>query len=120
MRGRFWTFVLLTLMVVVCTTIRPRCVAAPQDSPTEASSANSQPLLQYTLPPDKLQKAYALYLLNGTLYFVTAGWSLVVLYLMLRTRSGARLRDWAERASRFRVLQAVIVMSLLVLVLELA
>jgi STE24 endopeptidase len=120
MRGKFRTFLLRTLMVVVCTTIRPGCVAAQQDSPTAASSASPNQLLQYTLPPDKLQKAYALYLLNGTLYFVTAAWILVVLYLMLRTRFGARLRDWAERASRFRVLQAVIVMSLFVLVLELA
>ena len=38
---------------------------------------------------------------------------------MLRTRFGVRLRDWAERASRFRILQAVIVMSLFVLVLQL-
>ena len=120
MPGKFRTFLLLTLMLVVYTTIRPRYIAAQQDSPTVASSSNSHPLLQYTLPPDKLQKACALYLLNGTLYFVTAGWSLLVLYLMLRTRFGTCLRDWAERASRFRALQAVIVMSLFVLVLALA
>jgi len=120
MPGKFRTFLLLTLMLVVYTTIRPRYIAAQQDSPTVASSSNSHPLLQYTLPPDKLQKAYALYLLNGTLYFVTAGWSLLVLCLMLRTHFGARLREWAERASRFRALQAVIVMSLFVLVLALA
>jgi len=118
MRGKFRTLLLPILMVVICATIRPRSAAA-QDSPTVAGIANSHPLLQYNLPPDKLQKAYALYLMNGTLYFVTAGWSLVVLYLMLRTRFGARLGDWAERASRFRVVQAVVVMSLFVLVLEL-
>ena len=39
---------------------------------------------------------------------------------MLRTRFGVRLRDWAERASRFRIVQAVIVMPLFVLALELA
>ena len=52
-------------------------------------------LLQYTLPPDKLEKAYALYLLNGTLYFVTTAWSFLVLYLMLRTKFGVRLRNLA-------------------------
>src|SRR5208337_4954641 len=119
MPGKFRTFLLLTLMLVVYTTIRLRYIAAQQDSPTVASSSNSHQLLQYTLPPDKLQKAYALYLLTGTLYFVTTAWTFLILYLMLRARFGVWLRDWAERASRFRVLQAVIVMSLLVLVLEL-
>jgi len=38
---------------------------------------------------------------------------------MLRMRFGVRLRDWAERTSRFRVVQALIVMSLFTLVFEL-
>src|SRR5271167_2921867 len=119
MRGKFRTFFMLTLMVVACATIRPGAAAAQQDLPSAASTASAHQLLQYTLPPDKLRKAYALYLLTGTLYFVTTAWTFMVLYLMLRTRFGVRLRDWAERASRFRVVQAVIVMSLFVLVLEL-
>ncbi len=86
---------------------------------TIALSDSSHPLRQYTLPPDKLEKAYALYLLNGTLYFVTTAWSFVVLYLMLRTRFGVWLRNLAIAASRFRVLQAAIVMSVFVLVVEL-
>ncbi len=90
----------------------------PQSAPVTAT-VPSHPLLQYTLPPDKLEKAYALYLLNGTLYFVTTVWSFVVLYLMLRTRFGVRLRNLANTVSRFRVLQAVIVMSLFVIVLQL-
>ncbi len=77
-------------------------------------------LLQYTLTPDKLQKAHALYLLRGTLYFVMTAWTFLVLYLMLRMQFGVRLRDWAQRASRFRALQAVIVMCLFVLVLGVA
>jgi Zn-dependent protease with chaperone function len=76
--------------------------------------------MQYTLPPDKLEKAYALYLLHGTMYFVTTLWGFVVLWLMLRGRFGARLRDWAQNLSRRRFLQAVVVMCLFSLVLELA
>jgi STE24 endopeptidase len=119
MPGKSWTSSLLTLMVLVCATMRPEYAVAQQESPTTAMAASAHQLLQYTLPPDKLQKAYALYLLYGTLYFVTIAWILLVLYLMLRMRFGARLRDWAQRASRFRILQAVIVMSLFVLVIEL-
>lgn len=94
--------------------------ASSTPPPTDSTSASSRPLLQYSMPPDKLAKAYALYLLDGALYFVTTLWSFLVLWLMLRQRFGARLRDWAEKASRRRFVQAVIVMSLFVLVWELA
>jgi Zn-dependent protease with chaperone function len=120
MRGKFRALFLLTLMAVLCASVLPRAAMAQQAPPSASSSVSSPHLLRYTLPPNKLREAYALYLLNGTLYFVTTAWTFLVLYLMLRTRFGARLRDWAERASRFRFLQAVIVMSLFVLVLELA
>ncbi len=96
------------------------CGTSPaQRLQTIAATDSSHPLLQYTLPPDKLEKAYALYLLNGTLYFITTAWGFLVLYLMLRTRFGVWLRNLATKASRFRVLQAAIVMSVFVLVLEL-
>ena len=97
----------------------PATGAAAQSLQPAASLDSSRPLLQYTLPPDKLEKAYALYLLNGTLYFVTTVWSFLVLYLMLRTKFGVRLRNLATSLSRFRVVQAAIVMSVFVLVLEL-
>ncbi len=99
---------------------------ATPSTPTHSETANewgtqpaSQPLLQYSLPPDKLTKAYALYLLDGTLYFVTTLWGFVVLWLMLRTRFGPHLRDWAERLSRRRIIQAIVVMCLFALVLQL-
>jgi Zn-dependent protease with chaperone function len=120
MRGKFRTLLLLILMVVLCAGVLPSAAAAQPDSSNATVSPASPQPLQYTLPPGKLQKAYALYVLNGTLYFVTSAWGLLVLWFMLRTRFGVRLRDWAERASRFRILQGVIVTSLLVLVLALA
>ena len=99
--------------------------AAAQGSGTDSPAATAAPtssgsLLQYSLPPDKLEKAYALYLVNGVLYFVAGLWSVVVLLLMLRTRFGVRLRTWAERVSRFRFVQAAVVMCLFVLAMEIA
>ncbi|MDR3748288.1 MAG: M48 family metallopeptidase [Acidobacteriota bacterium] len=114
-RGAFLVYVLVAALAAIApTVISGRQV--PANAPTSASSRR---LLQYALPPDKLQKSYALYRLDFTLYFATTLWSLVVLLLMLRSRFGGRLRDWAERVSRYRILQAVIVMSLFVLILEL-
>ncbi len=97
----------------------PATDAAARSLQPAATPDSSRPLLQYTLPPDKLEKAYALYLLNGTLYCVTTAWSFLVLYLMLRTKFGVRLRNLATSLSRFRLVQAAIVMSVFVLVLEL-
>src|SRR5580700_6576663 len=82
-------------------------IATTQTSQQEAAaSTQPQVLLHYSLPPDKLQKSYALSLIGGVLYFVTTAWGFLVLYGMLRARFGGRLRDLAVRASRFRVVQA--------------
>jgi len=116
--ARLQTFLHVTLLLASSCAV-PVPLAAQTEPRVSASLAPSEQLLQYTLPPDKLEKAYALYLLNGALYFVATAWCMLVLYLMLRLRFGVRLRGWAESASRFRIFQAVIVMSLFVLVLEL-
>jgi len=120
MSSTFQKLFLLILLAAICASLHPMVAAAqPGLAPSVSSSASSQ-LLQYTLPPDKLQKAYALYLLNSTLYLVTTAWGLLVLYVMLRTRFGVWLRNLAERASRVGLIQAAIVMSLFVLALQLA
>ncbi len=120
MYSRFRKAFLLIVLAAACAAPRPNLAAAQQGPAASTSPSASPQLLQYTLPPDKLQKAYALYLLNSTLYLVTTAWGLLVLYVMLLTRFGVWLRNLAERASRSGLLQAAIVMSLFVLVLELA
>ena len=120
MCSKFWKILLLVLRRRLSPRFTPAVANAQSGSAASTSSSTLTQLLQYTLPPDKLQKAYALYLLNSTLYLVTTAWGLLVLYVMLRIRFGVWLRNLAERASRFRLLQAVIVMSLFVFVLELA
>jgi STE24 endopeptidase len=111
------TFVLATTLV--CVAAR---VPGPQTSPPAASSSQSsaQPLFRYSLPPDKLVKAHALYSVEVWMYFAATVWSMLVLGLMLFTSFGARLRNWVERISRFRFVQAVVVMSLFVLVMQIA
>ena len=118
MCSRFRTVLLLILLTAICA-VRPSVAAAQQGSAASTSSSASPQLLQYALPPDKLQKAYALYLLDSWLYSVTTAWGLLVLYVMLRTGFGVWLRNLAERASRSGLLQATIVMSVFVCVLEL-
>ena len=75
--------------------------------------------LHYTLPPDKLAQAYALYRIHVSLYFITTLYVFLVLWLMLRTHFGPRLRDVAERVSRFWLVRATIVIGLFFATLEL-
>jgi len=75
-------------------------------------------LMHYTLPADKLAQAYALYRIDVSLYFVTTLYVLLVLWLMLRARFGARLRDLAERLSRFWLVRAAVVIVLFLVTLE--
>jgi STE24 endopeptidase len=116
---------LFALMLAVLLLPVARGIAVAQ-SPSATSaivgsaSAPSGQLLQYSLPSDKLAKTYALYLVNGGLYFAAGFWSVVVLCLMLSARFGVRLRSWAEHMSRRRFVQAVVVMCLFVGVMELA
>jgi Zn-dependent protease with chaperone function len=113
---RLCWLLLVGVSLVLSALVVPPPVAAQNDA--SVSSAQTQAMIHYSLPPDKLQKSYALYLIGGVLYFVTTVWGLLVLYAMLRMRFGARLRDLALRVSRFRVLQAAIVMSLFFFVLQ--
>jgi len=107
------------LVLLLMVAIQSHAAETSQPPSTNSAEQAAQPTLHYSLPPDKLTKAYALYLLDGSLYFITTLWSFVVLWLMLRTRFGVRLRDWAERASRWRFVQAAIVMVLFAFVLQL-
>ncbi len=93
--------------------------AAQPSATAYASESTGQPLLHYTLPPDKLRQAYALYRIDVGLYLITTVYGFGVLYVMLRTRFGARLRDLATRVSRFRFLQAAVVLSSIFLALQL-
>jgi len=113
----FWLLLVLLLAAVADSRAAeiPAAAAANPGTATEVA----QPMLHYSLPPSELAKAHALYILDGSLYFITTLWGFVVLWMMLRTRFGVRLRDWAERSSRRRFAQAVMVMCLFTLAIEL-
>jgi Zn-dependent protease with chaperone function len=112
------TLILVALFLPISPRIGVGQTASAPEATVQGTTSHSA-MLQYSLPPDKLAKAYALYLIDGSLYFVTGIWAVLVLWVMLRGRFGERLSALAQRLARRRVLQAVIVMSLFVVVLEL-
>ena len=72
----------------------------------------------YTLPPDSYQKAKTLsrfrFLFNLGSFF----YGLVVLWLVLRGKLAPKYRDWAERFSKNRLVQALIFTPLLILTIS--
>jgi STE24 endopeptidase len=81
--------------------------AAPAGQPTETT--------EYTLPPDKFEKAKALYHINGWLRIIGIVWGLIVLLGLLYGGVVARYRDWAERLAKNSFVQAMIVVPLFLL-----
>jgi Zn-dependent protease with chaperone function len=90
---------------------------APSAAPAAGASTGtaSGPTTVYTLPPDKFEKAKALYSLHGWLRLIGTLWSLVVLLGILYLGVMARYRDWAEKLVKYSFLQAWIVVPLYLL-----
>src|SRR5215831_13113748 len=88
----------------------PEAVASPTPS--------AAPTTVYTLPPDKLEKSKALYDVRVKMRLVGTVWSFLVLLGILYLGIAARYRDWAEWASKYSFLQALIVVPLLLLTID--
>lgn len=112
-------------MLMICLGFLPQHMLAQGASATPASvssasaTSNTTATTQYTLPPDKLAKSKALYDLRGKLRIVDTAYSLLVLLVLLAFGIAAKYRDWAERASKNRFVQAMIFVPLLMLTITL-
>ena len=83
---------------------------------TETRPATSQKqITAYTLPPDLYQKAHDRSRIHFRLAIIGFVYGLVVLWLILRWKLAAKFRDWAERSSSRRFLQALVFSPLLLL-----
>ncbi len=94
-------------------------VALLGDTKAPSGTMPANGLLHYTLPPDKLAQAHALYRIDVSLYIIVTFYVFLVLWLMLRTRFGARLRDIAGHLSRFWLVRAAVFVVLFLVTLEL-
>lgn len=89
--------------------------ASPSATPAAARADAATQTTQYTLPPDKLAKSTALYDLRGKLRIIDTAYSLIVLLAILFLGVAAKYRDWAEKVSGRRFVQALIFVPLLLL-----
>jgi STE24 endopeptidase len=102
--------------------VAPRIVIA-QTAPQQAGSvapAPANPQNAYTLPPDKLAKAIAISRIRNILDIVGGLWGLAVLWLLLSTRSAARIEAWARRTSGRRWIQGLVFFAAYLVIATLA
>src|SRR6266403_1716595 len=83
----------------------------PKSERVEPKSGQTE---QYTLSEDRYEKAVAYSRAGYTLYFVSYFVSIAVLVLLLRLGVAARFRDFAERVTGQRWLQALVFVPLLI------
>ena len=117
-----WLF--LCLVIAASAAAQPAPAAqAPNPAPvqTQQLQANPQPrqlkVTEYSLPPDKLVKAEALYQTRTVLYLFGMVFGIVVLCILLKLRVAPAFRDLAEHATKNSFLQALIFVPLLTLLI---
>ena len=93
-------------------------LSSPQAPSSSQNSSSQQTKAGYKLSPSDYEKAEAYSRAGYTLYFVAVAVVVITLLVLLRLGLAARFRDWAERVSDVRRVQALIFVPLLVLSLE--
>jgi Zn-dependent protease with chaperone function len=89
--------------------LAPAAHGSPQASGTsQISSAPSERITEYKLPPELYQKAHNRGRIGFLTRIVAFLYGLAVLWFVLRSGLSARYRDWAERGSPWRIGQALL------------
>jgi STE24 endopeptidase len=111
--------VLLLLAALLALPVTP--AKAQGTTPTEAQALRQAALNRtaYTLPPDKLKLAQELFRTRTTLHFVSEGWGILQLVLLLALGVPARMRNLAENLTRNRWGQCFVFVFLFLLTITL-
>jgi STE24 endopeptidase len=86
-------------------------------SQSQTASPHELKVTEYSLPPDKLARAKALYETQTVLYLVDLVFGIVVLWVLLKLRVAPVFRDLAERAGKNSFVQALVFVPLLFLLI---
>src|SRR5579872_2492416 len=110
----------LVLLILLLILIHPAAFSQAESGRSDTVAASPAPATTaYTLSPEQLRKAKALYYLNGTLNIGGFLYSNAVLLPLLFLGITVRYRSWAEKISRWSFVQACIVVPLFVLTISL-
>jgi hypothetical protein len=112
-RELVFLYLLISLNASVCLGQTPPASGAGSAQQAATEKADRKEVTNYSLPPEKYEKAVAYSRTRYWLHFIETGYSLLVLMSFLAFRTGARFRDWAEAASRLRFVQVIIFVPIL-------
>ena len=104
----------LLLILALCS-----LYCSAQSQPPAPAPAKQQQAKTYTLPPEKLAKAIQYSNARNRLHFVGVAYGAAILLVLLAGKVAPRFRDWAEAATRHRIVQAYIFAPLFLLVTDL-
>jgi STE24 endopeptidase len=124
-RAVFLVTLLICLAAPALAAPQSQAASSPANTASQQGPAATPPQLAspqqevkaYTLPPDKYERAVAYSRARYRLHFVSFVYGVIVLLLVLHWQLAPKYRDWAERVSMRRFLQAVIYTPLLLLTL---
>jgi len=110
----FQRIAVVALLSVLC--VPAVSQPTPGSARADSAGASGAPAsrIEYTLPPDKLQKAHALYVQAETFQILEPLYGIAVLLGILYFGVAARFRDFAERKSRSVWVRGSIVLPLFV------
>jgi Zn-dependent protease with chaperone function len=113
--------VLFGFVVLPFTHAPAQTSAAPPPSAQNEISGHPHELVvtEYSLPPEKLGRAEALYRIRTVLYVVSLFSGIFILWILLQLGIAPRFRDLAERISKSRLVQIIIFVPLFLLVIAL-
>ena len=121
MKATFFRLILCAIFAVSVTyaLAQPTQAAGTEGSAQAQTAQQPQELkvTEYSLPPDKLAKAEALYKTRTVLYLLGMVFGIVVLWVLLKLRVAPAFRDLAERASKNGLVQALVFVPLLTLLI---
>jgi len=90
-------------------------VPASSSNTTSAAQPTTMKVTAYTLSPELYKKAHDRGRILFRLALISFAYGLLVLWIILHWKLGAKYRDWAQRSSARRFLQALIFSPLLVI-----
>jgi STE24 endopeptidase len=114
------------LVLCAIVAISLMCTAAQSTSTPQTQQSSQMPAAQqphelkvteYSLPPDKIAKAEALYTTRSVLYLFGMVFGILILWVLLKLRVGPVFRDLAERVSGNSFVQTLIFVPLLMLLI---
>lgn len=103
--------ILLFLIASACA----QSPAIPKPEAQQTATASTPAPTAYTLPPDKMAKSEALHTLRLRQLIIGTIWAFLIPLGLLYSGTSARFRDWAEKVSRVRFVQALIFVPLVML-----